>query len=178
MNDPIPTYDARSCILLTSDETPFLLTFPGDSRFAPKMDPNTSYSPSIKTTFTPRPYPTVPALTSVPPTLLLTRSFVNLAITPASFQVLDNEASAELYTYFDTNKIAYQLVPPDNKRTNSAERSIQTFRRHFLSILATTHPSFPINHWPSLLPQAEFTLNVMRPYSDLPSISAYHGILR
>jgi hypothetical protein len=44
--------------------------------------------------------------------------------------------------------------------------------------LATTHPSFPINHWPALLAQAEFTLNLLRPYSDLPSISAHHGIYR
>jgi hypothetical protein len=93
-------------------------------------------------------------------------------------QILDNETSESLFTYFQTANIAYQLVPPDQKRANSAERAIQTFRRHFLNLLATTHPSFPINHWPALLPQAELTLNLMRPYADLHSISAHNGIFR
>jgi hypothetical protein len=93
-------------------------------------------------------------------------------------QILDNETSESLFTYFDSQHIAYLPVPPNQKRANAAERSIQTFRRHFLSLLATTHPSFPINHWPTLLPQAELTLNLQRPYADLPSISAYNGIYR
>ncbi len=76
-------------------------------------------------------------------------------------QILDNETLEEslftyfdtqhIFTYFDTQHIAYQPVPPNPKRANAAGRSIQTFRRHFLSLLATTHPSFPINHWPALL---------------------------
>jgi hypothetical protein len=94
-------------------------------------------------------------------------------------QILDNEASDSLLTYFETQHIAYQPVPPNQKRANAAERSIQTFRRHFLSLLATTYPAFPINHWPALFPQAELTLNLQRPYADLPSsISAYNGIYR
>jgi hypothetical protein len=91
---------------------------------------------------------------------------------------LDNETSESLFTYFDTQHIAYQSVPPNQKRANAAERSIQTLRRHFLSLLATTHPSFPINLWPALLPQTELTLNLLRPYADLPTISAYNGIYR
>ena len=93
-------------------------------------------------------------------------------------QILDNETSESLFTYFDTQNIAYQPVPPNQKRANAAERSIQSFRRHFLSLPATTHPSSPINHWPALFPQAELTLNLQRPYADLQSISAYNGIYR
>ena len=58
-------------------------------------------------------------------------------------QILDNETSESLFTYFDTQHIAYQPVPPNQKRANAAERSIQTFRRHFLSILATLIPHSP-----------------------------------
>jgi hypothetical protein len=83
--------------------------------------------------------------------------------------ILDNETFPALLSYFDSENILYQLVPPVQKRTNTAERAIQTFRRHFLRLLATTHPSFPINHWPALLP---LTANLMRAYSDLHSISA------
>ncbi len=93
-------------------------------------------------------------------------------------QILDNETSPVLLSYFKSQNILYQLVPPAQKRTNTAERAIQTFQRHFLSLLAITHPSFPINHWPVLLPQAELTINLMRAYSDLHSISAYNGIYR
>ncbi len=93
-------------------------------------------------------------------------------------QILDNKKSPALLDFFTSQLITYHFVPPDNHRTNNAERAIQTFKRHFLSVLAGTHPSFPINHWHQLLPQAELTLNLMHPYHDLPTISAHHGIFR
>jgi hypothetical protein len=74
--------------------------------------------------------------------------------------------------------LTYECVPPYNKRSNKAERAIQTFKRHFITILAGTHPSFPINFWHELISQAELTLNMMRSYADQPTISAYHGIRR
>jgi hypothetical protein len=69
-------------------------------------------------------------------------------------------------------------VPPFTKRSNKAERAIQTFKRHFIAILAGTHPSFPINFWYKLIPQAEITLNMMCAFAfaDQPNIFAYHGI--
>ncbi len=70
------------------------------------------------------------------------------------------------------------MVPPFTKRANKAERAIQTFKRHFIAVLAGTHPSFPIDRWSELLPQAKLTLNMMRSYADQPVISAYHGIYR
>jgi hypothetical protein len=51
-------------------------------------------------------------------------------------QILDNENPRALQDYFDTQLIKWQMVTPYNKRTNKAERAIQTFKRHFLSILA------------------------------------------
>jgi hypothetical protein len=94
------------------------------------------------------------------------------------FQVLDNEASKGLQLHFRASNITYQCVPPFNKRANKAERAIQTFKWHFITILAGTHPSFPINFWHELITQAEITLNMMRSYADQPAISAYHGIHR
>ncbi len=61
------------------------------------------------------------------------------------FQVLDNEASKGLQLHFRASHITYECVPPYNKRSNKAKRAIQTFKRHFITILAGTHPSFPIN---------------------------------
>ncbi len=50
------------------------------------------------------------------------------------------------------------------------------FKSH--SILAGTHPSFPIDFWHELIPQAEITLNMMRAFADQRNISAYYGIHR
>ena len=37
-----------------------------------------------------------------------------------------------------------QLVPPNLHRTNAEEKAIGIFKDHFISGLATVHPSFPI----------------------------------
>jgi hypothetical protein len=89
------------------------------------------------------------------------------------FQVLDNECPTQLRMYFYNNDIKWQLVTPFQKRANKAERAIQTFKRHLLSILVTTNPSFPFDYWPELLQQTEATLNMLRPWADAPTISAY-----
>ena len=94
------------------------------------------------------------------------------------FQVLDNECPASLMHFFEQQHVVVDRVPPHQKRANKAERAIQTFRNHFLSILVGTHPNFPINQWHHLLPQAEATLNMMHAWPDNFTISAYHGIHR
>ncbi len=59
-------------------------------------------------------------------------------------------------------KCDLQLVPPDTHRRNLAERAIQTFKSHFIAILAGLDQSFPITLWDRLLPQAILTLNLLR----------------
>jgi hypothetical protein len=39
-------------------------------------------------------------------------------------QILDNEASVTLKTFFTANDLEYQLVPPHCHRRNAAERAI------------------------------------------------------
>jgi hypothetical protein len=43
-------------------------------------------------------------------------------------------------------------------------------------MLCTTHPTFPLDLWDELLPQCELTLNLLRPYTVDPKMSAYLGI--
>ena len=50
--------------------------------------------------------------------------------------------------------------PPDTHRSNLAERAIQTFKNHFVSILLGVDRSFLIKLWDRLLPQAVLTLNL------------------
>ena len=61
-------------------------------------------------------------------------------------QVLDNEASkGYLQVITQTRKANFQLVPLDVHRHNVAERAIQTFKAHFLAILAGFDRAFPIS---------------------------------
>ena len=57
-------------------------------------------------------------------------------------------------------------------RRNRAEQAIQTFKAHFLTILAGVDPKFPPYLWDLLLPQAELTLNLLRQSTINPQISA------
>jgi hypothetical protein len=91
-----------------------------------------------------------------------------------NLQILDNEASAaykEAITFKWNAK--FQLVPPDMHRCNQAERTICTFKNHFLLILAGVDATFPLYLWDLLLPQAELTLNLLRQAMLNPRISAW-----
>ena len=86
---------------------------------------------------------------------------------------LDNEASTSLKDFLTAEHVEYQLVPPHIHRRNSAEHAIQTFKNHFITGLASTDPNFPLSNWCRLLPQAELTLNLLRPSRLNPKLSAY-----
>jgi hypothetical protein len=76
--------------------------------------------------------------------------------------ILDNEASEAFKAAIKEN-CDLQLVPPDTHRRNLAERAIQTFKSHFIAILAGIDPSFPMSLWDRLIPQAVTTLNLAFP---------------
>jgi hypothetical protein len=57
--------------------------------------------------------------------------------------ILDNEA-LELFKVEIRKNCDLQLDPPDTHRRNLAERAIQTFKSHFIAILAGLDPAFPI----------------------------------
>ena len=75
---------------------------------------------------------------------------------------MDNEVSSFFKETVRAMGIQLELVPPDNHRTNPAERDIRTLKNHLVATLATTDPDFPINEWDHILPQVEMTLNMMR----------------
>ena len=89
-------------------------------------------------------------------------------------QVLDSEASKG-YKEAMVNKwrVKYQLVPPDMHRRNAAERTIKTFKAHFISILAGADDDFPSHLCDLLVPQAEMAQNLLRPCTSDPTISAW-----
>ncbi len=89
--------------------------------------------------------------------------------------ILDNEASAAFKAEIRKN-CELQLVPPDTHRRNLAERAIQTFKSHFISVLAGVDPTFPMSLWDRLLPQTVLTLNLQRQAHASPTTSAYEYI--
>jgi hypothetical protein len=95
-----------------------------------------------------------------------------------NWHILDNEAPEELKQAIRENKCRVELTPADQHRRNAAERAIQTFKGHFISVLAGVADGFPINQWDELLPQTILTLNLLRQSNVAPNISAYayhHG---
>jgi hypothetical protein len=66
----------------------------------------------------------------------------------------------------------YQLVPPHDHQQNLAEKAIQTFKAHFISIMCSIDKDFPLHLWDRLLPQAEHTLNMLHTAKNAPNISA------
>ncbi|KAL7503103.1 hypothetical protein ACHAXN_000949, partial [Cyclotella atomus] len=66
--------------------------------------------------------------------------------------------------------MSYQLITPHIHRANIAERSIQTFKNHFTSVLSGVDDSFPLHLWDRSLPQAKMTLNMLRPANATPTL--------
>ncbi len=87
--------------------------------------------------------------------------------------ILNNECSDKFKKTIKCNKMTYQLVPPHNHHRNCAKKAIQTFKDYFVAILCRADKEFPLNLWDLLLPQAENTLNMLRPYLMTPTLSAY-----
>jgi hypothetical protein len=97
-----------------------------------------------------------------------------------NLQTLDNESSAALKHFFTSIDVEYQLVPPHCHRRNAAERSIRTFKEHFVAGIFSVDPTFPLHLWYILLPQAEITLNLLRTSRLHPQLSAaahFHGLV-
>jgi hypothetical protein len=93
-------------------------------------------------------------------------------------QVLNNECSAAMKAYIKENGMEYKLVPPGQHRCNQAERAIQTFKAHFISILAGNNDKFPLSLWCHLPKPTKLTLNLLHQSRVAPQILAFahvHG---
>jgi hypothetical protein len=77
-------------------------------------------------------------------------------------QVLNNECSAAMKACIKENNMDYDLVPPGQHRQNQAEQAIQTFKAHFISILASIDNKLPLLLWCHLLEPTELTLNLLQ----------------
>jgi hypothetical protein len=87
--------------------------------------------------------------------------------------ILDNVCSTEFKERIVLNNMKYQLVPPHDHKQNIAEKAIQVFKAHFISILCGVDKSFPLDLWDRLLGQAEHTLNMLQTSRMTPLVLAY-----
>ena len=87
-------------------------------------------------------------------------------------QILGNKCPALIKKYFRTEKIAYQLVPPNLHRNNAAEKAIGTFKDHLIAIICIFDPQFPMHLWCCLIPHATTTLNLLLQYCINSRLSA------
>jgi hypothetical protein len=92
--------------------------------------------------------------------------------------ILDNEASKTFKAKIKENEMEYELVPPSNHQRNQAKQAIQTFKAHFISILAGVDVRFPLSLWCYLLEPTELTLNLLRQSNMAPKISAFAHVHR
>ena len=90
--------------------------------------------------------------------------------------LLDNECSKEYKDTIANNGMKLQLVPPNDHRRNIAEKAIQTFKDHFVSVLCGTDAKFPMQLWCRILRQAEHQLNLLRKSRVDPSMSTYEAL--
>ena len=113
-------------------------------------------------------------------TMVSAFSILHSRLTKAGFKPklhrLDNECSDLLKLDLKSKGLDFQLVPPGCHRRNAAERAIRTFKNHFIAGLCSVNPKFPIGLWCRLLPQAEMTLNLLRPSHTNPKVSAYNQL--
>jgi hypothetical protein len=90
-----------------------------------------------------------------------------------TFQTMENEASKALKLFLHSKDIQFQLVRPYIHRQNAAERAIQTFKNHFVTMLCSTDKKFPMHLWDRLIPHAMITLNLLRQSRLNPKLSAH-----
>jgi hypothetical protein len=92
---------------------------------------------------------------------------------------LHNKASPAFKECIQDNKMTHKLVPPGNHRHNLAERVIQTFKHHFISILSGVDDKFPLSLWCRQLGPAELTVKLLCQSNVAPKVLAYahiHGL--
>ena len=95
-----------------------------------------------------------------------------------TLHILDNECLEEFKETIKENKMTYQLVPPNDHRRNVAEKAIQTFKHHFVSVFCGADDDFLLQLWCQLLRQAEHQLNLLGKSATNPLSSAFaemHG---
>jgi hypothetical protein len=76
------------------------------------------------------------------------------------------------------NSVPSRTCPPPggDHQLNYAERAIQTFKNHFITVLNGADSNFPAKKWDGLIKQAVMTVIMCRPLHIYPKLSAYQQV--
>ena len=88
----------------------------------------------------------------------------------------DNETSKDVEDFISIQNTHQQYTPTDSHRTNPAERSLQTYKSCVKSTMESLPPTFSIAYWCRLLPQIDFSVNIVRKCRQNPLLSAWAAI--
>ena len=91
-------------------------------------------------------------------------------------QRLDNKSSEGYQQTIKRNNINIQFTPTQIHCRNIAERSIQTLKNYFITILTGLHKDYPKDQWDHLLLQTELTLNLLQTSRINKILSAYEQL--
>jgi hypothetical protein len=93
-----------------------------------------------------------------------------------ALNIMDNKCSKAVEKHIRTNRMTIQLVPSHNHHVNATEQAIRTFKKHFVTTLATVDNLCPLQLWDEFLPQVKLTLNLIRFSRCKPLVSANHEL--
>ena len=88
-------------------------------------------------------------------------------------QKKDNETSRDVDDFIASQQIGQKYTPPGMHQTNTAERSIQTYKSCIKSTVPSLPPTFPITYWCRLILQVDFSINIVRKCRQNPLLSAW-----
>ena len=77
-------------------------------------------------------------------------------------QVLDYEISKAYKEEILATGMNFRLALPDDYRRNIAEKSMNTWKYHFIGVMSSTDTTFPLHLWYQDIPQAERQLQLLR----------------
>ena len=86
--------------------------------------------------------------------------------------VLDNEMSREFKDAVRENGMEYELVPKGQHRRNIAEKAIQTWKSHAISVFSGMDSKCPLFLWDLMLRQIDMQVNMLRQSNVTPKVSA------
>ncbi|KAL7487085.1 hypothetical protein ACHAW6_012694 [Cyclotella cf. meneghiniana] len=89
---------------------------------------------------------------------------------------LDNESSRNVEAFITENNASFQYTPPEIHRTNITEHAIRTWKNHFVAIGSGVAKLYCLSNWCKDLEQTDITLNMMRPCTQNPNLSAHEAL--
>ena len=78
-----------------------------------------------------------------------------------ALQILDNECLAVVTQFFRQEQVKLRLVSPNLHHNNVVEKATGTLKDHFVTIMCSVDPKFPMHVWCRIVRQVVTTLNLL-----------------